>query len=63
MGLLMGGFAAGVVVGIPGAGWIFDETGSYEWVLILCGTGLGLAALLAALVRPDRHHAQFATSE
>jgi len=63
MGLLMGGFAAGVVVGIPGAGWIFDETGSYEWVLILCATGLGLAAMLAALLRPDRHHTEFATAE
>ena len=63
MGLLMTGFAAGVVVGIPGAGWIFDTTGSYEWVLIVCAIGLGLAALLASLVRPERHHAEFEPGE
>jgi MFS family permease len=63
MGLLMSGFAAGVIIGIPGAGWIFDTTGSYEWVLILCAIGLALAALLAALVRPERHRAEFSTGE
>jgi MFS family permease len=63
MGLLMSGFAAGIVIGIPGAGWIFDTTGSYEWVLILCAIGLALAALLATLVRPERHRAEFATGE
>jgi MFS family permease len=61
MGLLMSGFALGIIVGIPVAGWIFDETGSYEWVLILCSIGLLLAALLVAFVRPERHQAEFVT--
>ncbi len=53
MGLLMSGFAAGIVVGIPGAGFVFDRTGSYEWVFIACGSGLLLAMALCLLVRPD----------
>jgi len=61
MGLLMSGFAVGIIVGIPVAGWIFDETGSYEGVLILCAMGLSLAAALAALVRPERHRGEFAS--
>ena len=61
MGFLMGGFALGIVVGIPIAGWIFDATGSYEWVLILAALGLVLAGVLAALIRPGRHHAEFVT--
>jgi MFS family permease len=61
MGVLMSGFAVGIIVGIPVAGWIFDETGSYEWVLILCAMGLLLAATLAALVRPERHRKEFAS--
>jgi MFS family permease len=59
MGLLMGGSALGVIIGIPVSGWIFDETGSYEWVLIGCLLALLLSALLTALVRPSRHHGQF----
>jgi MFS family permease len=61
MGLLMSGFALGILIGIPLGGWIFDETGSYEWVLILFGVGLVLSAGLATLVRPGRHDAEFAT--
>ncbi len=53
MGLLMSGFAAGIIVGIPGAGFVFDRTGSYEWVFIACGSGLLLAMALCLLVRPD----------
>jgi len=59
MGLLMGGSALGVIVGIPVSGWIFDETGSYEWALIGCLLALLLSTLLTALVRPSRHHGQF----
>ena len=62
MGLIMSGFAIGIVVGIPGAGWIFDRTGSYEGVLIGCGLGLLLAATLALRIRPERHHDEFATA-
>ena len=61
MGFLMGGFALGIIVGIPVAGWIFDETGSYEWVLILSALGLALAGVLASFIRPGRHHAEFVT--
>lgn len=54
MGLLMSGFAVGIIVGIPGAGFIFDRTGSYEWVFIVCSAGLALATALCLLIRPDR---------
>jgi MFS family permease len=60
MGLLMSGFAVGIIIGIPGAGWIFDETGSYEWVMILCTLGLLIATALAAFIRPERHQREFA---
>jgi MFS family permease len=63
MGLLMSGFAVGIIVGIPVAGWIFDETGSYEWAMIFCALGLLLAAALAAFVRPERHRREFAIAE
>ena len=53
MGLLMSGQALGVIIGIPTAGWIFDTTGSYEWVLIACTIGLLLATLLTMLIRPE----------
>ncbi len=53
MGLLMSGFAVGIVIGIPGAGFVFDQTGSYEWVFIGCGSGLLLAMALCFLVRPN----------
>ncbi len=42
------------------AGWIFDRTGSYEWVLILCALALCVAGSLAALIRPERYRGEFA---
>ena len=54
MGLLMSGFAAGIVIGIPGAGFVFDRTGSYEWVFIAAGSGFLLAMALCLFVRPDK---------
>ena len=63
MGLLMSGFAIGILVGIPGAGAIFDRTGSYEWVFILCGAALSLALLLCLLVGPDRYRGEFAGAD
>jgi MFS family permease len=59
MGLVMTGSAVGVIIGIPVSGWIFDETGSYEWVLIACLTVLLLSTLLTALLRPSRHREEF----
>jgi len=61
MGILMGSSAVGVIIGIPVSGWVFDETGSYEWVLIACLVLLLLSALLTALIRTSRHHGEFAT--
>jgi MFS family permease len=62
MGLLMSGFAVGIIVGIPVSGWIYDTTGSYELVLIACLVGLFLATLLTTLIRPERHHPEFVTA-
>jgi MFS family permease len=59
MGLVMSGFALGIILGIPLAGRIFDQTGSYEWVLILCVATLLISAICAVLVRPERYHAEF----
>lgn len=59
MGFLMSGFALGIIVGIPVAGWIFDRTGSYEWALILCALVLFTSSLLALAIRPERHHGEF----
>jgi MFS family permease len=61
MGLLMTGSAVGVIVGIPVSGWVFDQTGSYERVLIACLLLLLLATLLTALVRTEHHRGQFLT--
>jgi MFS family permease len=62
MGFLMGGFAVGIIIGIPISGWIYDTTGSYELVLIACLVGLCLATLLAVLIRPERHRPEFVTA-
>ena len=59
MGLVMSGFALGIILGIPLAGRIFDRTGSYELVLILCAATLLLSAVFASLIRPERYHAEF----
>jgi MFS family permease len=61
MGLLLSGSGVGVIVGLPVAGWVFDETGSYEWVLIACMVLLLLSTLLTTLVRTSRHQAEFVT--
>jgi MFS family permease len=60
MGVLMSGFAVGILVGIPGGGVIFDRTGSYEWLFILCGAGLFVALVMCLLVDPDRYRDEFA---
>jgi MFS family permease len=63
MGLLMTGSAVGVIVGIPVSGRVFDETGSYEWVLIACLLLLLVSTGLTALVRTGRHRGQFVTED
>jgi len=59
MGLLMSGFAVGIIIGIPVAGWIFDTTKSYEWVLIACVVGLIASTTLTAFIRPERDQHRF----
>jgi MFS family permease len=59
MGLVMSGFAVGIIIGIPVAGRIFDRTGSYELVLILSAATLVLSAIFAMFIQPERHHAEF----
>jgi len=59
MGLVLSGFALGIMIGIPLAGRIFDQTGSYELVLILCCATLLVSAVFAAAIRPEQHHAEF----
>jgi sugar phosphate permease len=60
-GLVMSGFAVGIVVGIPGAGKIFDATGSYEIAFLLCSAACALSCVLALAVQPARYHGGFVT--
>ena len=59
MGLVMSGFAIGVVVGIPGAGKIFDSTGSYEIAFLACIVAFLLSSALVLTIQPGRYHAEF----
>jgi MFS family permease len=52
-------YAFCVLVGIPGAGNIFDRTGSYEIVLLATAIGCLLSVALSLLVEPARYHAEF----
>jgi MFS family permease len=61
LGLVMSGFALGIIVGIPLGGRIFDETGSYELVFVFCFVSAVISAVLALLIRLERHHAEFVT--
>ncbi|MFO7558242.1 MAG: MFS transporter [Desulfobacterales bacterium] len=59
LGLLMSGFAIGIIVGIPVSGKIFDATGSYELVLKMSFLVFVLAIILMLFVRPNRYHGEF----
>ncbi len=59
MGLVMSGFAIGIVVGIPGAGKIFDATGSYEIAFLACIVTFVASSVLVMTIKPDRHHTDF----
>jgi MFS family permease len=61
MGLVMSGFAIGVVVGIPGAGKIFDLTGSYEIAFVACIVVFALSSVLVMTIKPNRHQPEFVT--
>jgi len=56
-------YAFCVLVGIPGAGNIFDRTGSYEIVLVAAAIGSLISVALSLLVRPARYHAEFVSEE
>jgi MFS family permease len=52
-------YAFCVLVGVPGAGNVFDRTGSYEIVLIATAVGCLISVVLSLMVRPARYHAEF----
>jgi MFS family permease len=59
MGLVMSGFAIGIIVGIPGAGKIFDSTGSYKIAFLICIVAFLLSSALVITINPTRHHSEF----
>ncbi len=59
LGIVMSGFAVGIVVGIPGAGKIFDMTGSYEIAFLICIGVFLLSSMLVMTISPTRHHPDF----
>jgi MFS family permease len=62
-GLVMAGFAIGVIFGGPSAARIYDTTNSYEMAWIIC-TVVGIVSMvLALLVRPTRLQSEFKTAE
>jgi predicted MFS family arabinose efflux permease len=62
-GLVMAGFAVGVIFGGPSAAKIFDTTGSYAWAFVMCALGGAISMLLVLLVRPRALHGEFQTAE
>jgi MFS family permease len=59
MGLVMSGFALGVILGIPGTGKIFDSTGSYEIAFLACIAVFLASSALAITIQPGRYHGEF----
>ena len=59
LGLLMTGFALGVVGGPLLAGIAFDKTGSYQIALIAFTIGFVIAAFAVALMNPDKYKSEF----
>ena len=62
-GLVMAGFALGVILGGPSAAKIFDTTGSYAWAFVLCAVGGAISMVLVLFVRPQALHGEFRTDE
>lgn len=60
MGLIMIGFAIGILLGPTSAGRIFDKTGSYEIAFFICTACALLSVVLALLIRPDALRPEFA---
>ena len=61
-GLVMIGFAGGMIFGGPSAAKIFDATGSYAWAFILAALCAALSVVLTLGVRPQALHGEFVTS-
>jgi MFS family permease len=61
MGLVMSGFAVGIIAGIPVAARIFDTTGSYEIMFIGCVSVFIISAVFAVMIKPERYEAEFET--
>jgi MFS family permease len=61
-GLVMAGFAIGVIFGGPSAAAIFHATESYELAWILAAIIGAASAVLTVLVRPHPLQTQFVTS-
>jgi len=53
MGLVMSGFAAGILLGVPIAGWSFDRLGTYHPALIGCAVVFLCSALASTFVPVD----------
>jgi MFS family permease len=62
MGLIMTGFALGILLGPTTAGRIFDKTGSYEIAFFVCAGCALVSIVLALLIRPNALHAEFQTA-
>ncbi len=63
MGLIMVGFALGILLGPTSAGRIFDTTGSYTLAFYLCSVCALLSVVLALLLKPTALHAEFKEAE
>jgi MFS family permease len=61
-GLVMAGFAIGVIFGGPSAAAIYDATGSYELAFILATVIGVVSSVLALLVRPQALRGEFVTA-
>lgn len=62
MGLVMSGFAMGVIFGPVSMGWIFDTTGNYAPAFILAAVICLLFSILALFVRPHLYEREFTIS-
>jgi MFS family permease len=63
LGLVISGFAIGIIVSIPVAAKIFDTTGSYEIPFIGCLLAFMVSAIFAVMIRPERYQAEFVIGE
>ncbi len=62
MGLVMGGFAIGILAGIPASGKVYDLTGSYGIPFLGSVAAFLVSGVLALLIRPGRLRLHFAAA-